>query len=452
MNVPFQSSHGDFTLLSLIKGLRLQPLKDLRTGDTFAWEVLSWLDNQDAETWFSSLSAESHMAIFCWQATEVLKSNGNYWLNLPVKVLTNPLFIDVISFLRHQNRLTLEIQDPNNIMSLDPLEKLKFQRGVRKLRKSGWHVWLDDVASDIAQELSVINVAVDGIKIDRNELVSSYGFTCLVYEAKKLTKFILAEGIENEKQLVAVTKEGVIYGQGFLWPEKKIAICLPDSCINHAKHWFDIKEQLKQNQVSIYINTSNAYIRQGIEYLLWDFIKTSLYKDNAPLIVLCDQPTQADIIVNEHIPGDLPFECISTKAGVILRKQYVISLYKDAEHKAKMRCPGIGSSLCYDDKVSTYWSSLKHSIERILKTEWYEHAVSSSICRLCRKRQLTIREKEIIYMMAKGQTIQSIAVQYGCSRKVIGAHKRALMRKLHIINNMDFYRFLKRIANGVTSV
>lgn len=453
MNTSFQSSHGDFTLLSVIKGLRLQPLKDLRTGETFAWEVLSWLDNQDAETWFSSLSAESHMAIFCWQVTEVLKSDGNFWLNLPVKVLSNPQFIDYISCLRHQNRLVLEIQDPNNITLLDPLEKLTFQTGVHKLQESGWPVWLDDVTFNIAEELPVINIAIDGIKIDRNELISSYGYSCLVQKAKEFTDFILSEGIENEKQLDAVTKEKIIYGQGFLWPEKKIAIRLPESCINQVKHWLGAKEQFKQNQVFVYINTDNSYIRQGIEYLLWEFIKTSQCNDSALFVVLCDQAIHADIIVNEHIPGDLPLECILSKAGIVRRKQYVISLYKDPVHKPKICCPGIGASLCYDDKVATFWYYLKHSIKRILQTKCYKHTVGSfSVCHSCRRRQLTKREKEIVYMMAKGQTTQSIAAQYGCTSKVVGAHKRALMRKLHIINNMDFYRFLKRIANGVTSV
>lgn len=456
MSVSFQSPQGDSTLLSLIKGFRLQPLKDLRTGETVAWELLSWLDNQDAEIWFSSLSAESHLAIFCWQATEVLKSNGKFWLNLPVKVLCNPQFIACVTMIRHQNRLTIEIQDPETIMLLDPLEKLQLQTGVRQLRKTGWPVWLDDVTSDIAQELLVINLAVDGIKLDRSALATSHGLSSLVQQVKNFTDFILAEGIESDKLLERVTKEDISFGQGFLWPEKKLPVSVPGSYVTLATNWLDNKKQFKKKQVSVFINTSDSYIRQGILYLLWDLIKPGVLNGNPPFIVLCDRPVRANVIINEHIPGDLPFKCVpvsSLKANMMRRSQYVIYLYKDHVHKPKMRCPGIGVSLCYDDKLSTYRYAIKHSLERISLSGNDERTTASfPVCRLCEKRQLTMREKDIVYMMAKGRTAQSIAAQYGCTSKVVGAHKRALMRKLHINNNMEFYRFLKRIANGVTSV
>lgn len=407
MNVSIQSSQGDSTLLSLIKGLRLQPLKDLRTGETVAWELLSWLDNQDAEIWFSSLSAESHLAIFCWQATEALKCKGKFWLNLPVKVLCNPQFVACVTMIRHQNRLTIEIQDPDKIMLLDPLEKLQFQTGVRQLRKAGWPVWLDDVTSDIAQELLVINLAVDGIKLDRSALATTHGLSRLVQQVKDFTDFILAEGIESEKLLERVKKEDICIGQGFLWPEKKLPLSIPGSYITLASHWFDNKKQFKQKQVAVCINTSDSYIRQGIVYLLWDLIKPGVIKSNTPFIVLCDREDLANVVINEHTPGDLLFKCASvssSKTDVMHKNQYFIFVYKDPVHKPKMCCPGIGASLCYDDMLSTYRHALKHSIERISLSGNQEGTTASFlVCRLCKKRQLTMREKNIVYMMANGK-------------------------------------------------
>jgi EAL domain-containing protein (putative c-di-GMP-specific phosphodiesterase class I) len=248
MNIALQTAHGDYSQLSSINGIRLQPLINLKNGKNIAWEVLSWLKGSDAERWFSTLSAESHLAIFCWQVDEVIKYNKNFWLNLPVKVLSNPGFISHILSICHQNRLTIEVQDPENIVFLDQVEVLQFKNGIQLLRRAGWPVWLDDVTSEIVNKLPSIIMEVDGIKINRNELKNERKFRAFVQNATVYSSNLLAEGIEDEKTLEKIIKHGIVHGQGFLWPETKIELKVPSSYFNMAKFWSEIKPHDKARQ------------------------------------------------------------------------------------------------------------------------------------------------------------------------------------------------------------
>jgi DNA-binding CsgD family transcriptional regulator len=54
-----------------------------------------------------------------------------------------------------------------------------------------------------------------------------------------------------------------------------------------------------------------------------------------------------------------------------------------------------------------------------------------------RKRILTIREREVLKLLAEGRTVRTAAVILGLSSKTVDAHKFNLMRKLGIHNKAE---------------
>jgi DNA-binding NarL/FixJ family response regulator len=54
-----------------------------------------------------------------------------------------------------------------------------------------------------------------------------------------------------------------------------------------------------------------------------------------------------------------------------------------------------------------------------------------------RKRVLTVREREVLKLLAEGRTVRSVAGILGLSVKTVDAHKFNLMRKLGIHNKAE---------------
>ena len=165
-------------LLQRISGLRFQPLVDLHSGQVFAHEVLVEIHNVNLEVLFASLPSRSALQIFFWQANTLLQipARDAYWLNLPAEHLLNERAIRLLLALRHQQRLTIEIQDPLTITRLSEDEQRRLHATLAP--------FVQEVRAGIAQS-------------------------------------ILIEGIENSRDLARARASGAQSGQGFLWPESR---------------------------------------------------------------------------------------------------------------------------------------------------------------------------------------------------------------------------------------
>ncbi|PZD61293.1 diguanylate phosphodiesterase, partial [Pantoea ananatis] len=95
------------------------------------------------------------------------------------------------------------------------------------LRKAEWMIWLDDITSSLINLVEKMSLNVDGIKIDRQEIRYPKGINTLISRAFSISPHVLVEGIETvgDKQQMMLTK--ATYGQGFLWPEKKVHMAVP---------------------------------------------------------------------------------------------------------------------------------------------------------------------------------------------------------------------------------
>ncbi|MGS2870977.1 EAL domain-containing protein [Enterobacter huaxiensis] len=211
-------------VLQSISGLRFQPLIDFQSGQIVAHEVLVEIHNVNLEVFFASLPSRSALQIFFWQANTLLQipSRDAYWLNLPAEHFLNERAIRLLLALRHQGRLTIEIQDPLTLTRLSESEQCQLHAALVQLKEAGWKIWLDDLTRDLAGEYKRLALPLDGVKIDRSELRGDAPLAPFVqYVRAGIAQSILIEGIENSRDRERARAAGAQYGQGFLWPESR---------------------------------------------------------------------------------------------------------------------------------------------------------------------------------------------------------------------------------------
>ncbi|MGU0057176.1 EAL domain-containing protein [Enterobacter hormaechei] len=189
----------------------------------FAHEVLVEIHNVNLEVLFASLPSRSALQIFFWQANTLLQipARDAYWLNLPAEHLLNERAIRLLLALRHQQRLTIEIQDPLTITRLSEDEQRRLHATLVRLKEAGWQIWLDDLTRELAEAFARLALPLDGVKIDRSALRERAPLAPFVQEVRASINSILIEGIENSRDLARARASGAQSGQGFLWPESR---------------------------------------------------------------------------------------------------------------------------------------------------------------------------------------------------------------------------------------
>lgn len=216
---------------SCMEGLRLQPFIDLETGEQTGQEALSVLSaGIEPEHFFPTFEPDVCLLQFFDQMDIVrqMKLTTPCFLNLPVRVLAEPECLRCLTQVRvcYRRNIVIEVQDPAEIVIAEDRIAEAVMRGVNTLRCYGWQVWLDDLTYSVWRVLSKAGMQFDGVKIDRKELACPQSLETLVKQARKLVvsqeNNILIEGIETEDDLARARKSGASWGQGFLWPEKKI--------------------------------------------------------------------------------------------------------------------------------------------------------------------------------------------------------------------------------------
>lgn len=221
-----------------------QPVVNLQTGATDHYEALVRLGD-NASPSESILMAESmdiihdlDLAVVQTVIAEMKKpGRGTLRLaaNISARSLVQPAFTEkLLSLVKNENsvrgRLILEITESAAIEDLQVADAL-----VRRLRKDGAKVALDDFGAGAASFDYLRAIGVDEVKIDGRyirELSTAGGRNAAVVQhladlCRELKVTTVAEMVENEETAEMLRKIGVDYGQGFLFgrpsPEPKPA-------------------------------------------------------------------------------------------------------------------------------------------------------------------------------------------------------------------------------------
>ncbi|MCU6172998.1 EAL domain-containing protein [Citrobacter cronae] len=222
---------GEYHLAaSFPTGMKAEPLMNLHSGRITGYEFLSVLPaGMDNETFFRHLSATAITELFLLQ---LILSNGLKtgvrFLNLPIRVLTNTSLCKVLVARCLQN-VVVEIQDPEQLMTLDRQKLFTLRHNLYGFRQAGAGIYADDVTPELMRALPGMLLPLSGIKVSRQLFQNGclhHGIPDNLTEWKEKDGMnMVAEGIETKEQCLLAALAGFTHGQGWLWPVLEWRYC-----------------------------------------------------------------------------------------------------------------------------------------------------------------------------------------------------------------------------------
>jgi two-component system, NarL family, response regulator NreC len=185
------------------------------------------------------------------------------------------------------------------------------------------------------------------------------------------------------------------------------------------------------------IADDHAMLRYGVRRLLEDnpdFEVVGEAADSAQAlkVVLAERPDL--VLLDIGMPGMSSFD-----AGRLIEEHcpgtrvVYLTMHEDPDYVAQAFRSGACGYLLKDTPAPRLLHALReiHRGERVLSPQ-----VMSQVERGAplRKGMLTLREREVMKLLAEGHTVRQVAAVLGVSIKTVEAHKFNLMRKLDIHN------------------
>jgi len=194
------------------------------------------------------------------------------------------------------------------------------------------------------------------------------------------------------------------------------------------------------------IADDHALLRYGIRRLLEDdsdFTVVGEAVDAAEALKLALQERPDLVLLDIGMPGMSPFE-----AGRLIDEHcsdtrvVYLTMHEDREYVAQAFKSGASGYVLKDAPAPRLLHALReiHRGKRVLSlqgmTEFKDEAIpANEPMRVpLRRSTLTLREREVMKLLAEGNTVRQAAEVLGVSIKTVEAHKFNLMRKLDIHN------------------
>lgn len=204
-----------------------QPNRHLATGAVIGVEALArFADGNSPEHWFSQaetvgLTAEHEFAALeaALTAAEELPSHLYVAVNLSPEPCPDPRLTGILAASRiAPKRLVLELTENLPVAEYDPLVD-----ALATLRRRGMRIAVDDAGAGFSSLRHILQLQPDIIKLDRSLIAGinqaprqgALG-AGMVEFANQTRAQLVAERLETEAELLAVTTLGMHAGQGFL--------------------------------------------------------------------------------------------------------------------------------------------------------------------------------------------------------------------------------------------
>jgi diguanylate cyclase (GGDEF)-like protein len=206
----------------------VQPIVDLRTGAVIGGEALSRfhaLPEQGPDRWFSDasevgLGTALELAAVGRALGQCAALPAGAYLSVnvsPATAVTRELFELVTTSGVPASRLVLELTEHTGVANYGAL-----CTALTDLRLLGVRIAVDDAGSGFASLRHILELYPDIVKLDL-ELVRGIHTdparralaAGLLIFADQIGASLIAEGIENEQELVALLAVGIVYGQGY---------------------------------------------------------------------------------------------------------------------------------------------------------------------------------------------------------------------------------------------
>ena len=208
----------------------------------------------------------------------------------------------------------------------------------------------------------------------------------------------------------------------------------------------DVSHLEKAGQIRCVIADDHELVRFGVRRLLEeapDFVVVAEASDASEALKLALEYRPDLVLLDIGMPGMSPFEASKLIEEHCTGSRIVyLTMHEDKEYVRQAMRSGASGYLLKDTPTQHLLRALRevHRGER----SWSPQVASQlkadrepreGIAQVpLRRNTLTIREREVMKLLAEGLTVRQAATSLGVSVKTVEAHKFNLMRKLDIHN------------------
>lgn len=209
---------------------------------------------------------------------------------------------------------------------------------------------------------------------------------------------------------------------------------------------------MKQNRLKILLADDHALVRTGMRAILMqqaDFeVIAEVADGHGVLSAVAEYPPDL-ILLDISLPGIngldiIPrIQTINPDIGVV-----VLSMHNSEEYVIRAYQLGALSYLTKDAPVEELVAALKSAG---MKTPYYPAGInqqqieaflqSGEDASLSRINRLTLREREVLQLLAEGHSTSAIALKMGISPKTVETHRAHLSEKLQLYDIASLTRF-----------
>lgn len=206
----------------------------------------------------------------------------------------------------------------------------------------------------------------------------------------------------------------------------------------------------KTDQIRVLLADDHTIIRQGVKRLLADDERVEVCgeaRDGREAVAKARELNPDVIIMDLAMPGltglDSARRIRKARPGA---KVLVLSMYLDDAYVAQALEAGVSGYLLKDAPPE----DLIDAVHRVADGEkvFAKEIPPATIERLKKSRRaraeqttLTHREREVMKLLAEGNTVKTVAGILGLSQKTVDTHKTNLMKKLDIHNRVELVRY-----------
>jgi len=215
--------------------------------------------------------------------------------------------------------------------------------------------------------------------------------------------------------------------------------------------------------IRIVLADDHALLRQGVRSLIEDEKDMEVIgeaNDGREVVSLCDDLCP-DVVVMDiampHLNGIEATRKIRSEAGTV--KVLALSMHNDKRYAAGMLAAGASGYLLkdcvYDElvegirKVASGGTYLSPGIQGIILGDYVERMAEGGGADPSAFSVLTEREREVLQLVAEGQTTKEIADALYISVKTVESHRQNIMEKTGLHNVAELTKYA--IREGLTS-
>jgi DNA-binding CsgD family transcriptional regulator len=194
--------------------------------------------------------------------------------------------------------------------------------------------------------------------------------------------------------------------------------------------------------ICVYVECNDYFSRVGLRFLLQSIFQESMLNGQLIAVHGMDKLAVADIVVVNFAPGE---EFICHPEFLPCRPALLIGLMDEVRRERRDILPSCLRNMVFvqkTDKINRTVEKIKYALD---KTDEVAPALSKNVCCGCRHRTFSPQQKIIAQSLLEGQNVNMIASEMSLCHKTVSAHKRTIMEKFKLRNDLELFLFIKRL-------